>query len=120
MEIVDNLVMAIIPGAMDSGLVNPIFWLGMMIALTAAFIAAFPVNRYLIDKGKGHALTRQFMHGDAHDENGHADTGNAHDSGTTHGAHHDHSQHEHTSHAGYDDAGSGEPTAGPGHPHPHG
>jgi hypothetical protein len=63
MEIVDNLVMALIPGAMDAGLVNPIFWLGMMIALTAAFIAAFPVNRYLIDKGKGHALTHQFHEG---------------------------------------------------------
>jgi hypothetical protein len=37
--------MALIPGAMDSGLVNPIFWIGMMIALSAAFIAAFPVNR---------------------------------------------------------------------------
>ncbi len=67
MELVDNLVMAVIPGAMDSGLVNPIFWLGMMIALTAAFIAAFPVSRYLIDKGKGHALTHQYHHGDAHD-----------------------------------------------------
>ncbi len=66
MEIVDNLVMAVIPGAMDAGLVNPTFWLGMMIALAAAFIAAFPVNRYLIDKGKGHALTHRFMHGDAH------------------------------------------------------
>jgi hypothetical protein len=63
MEIVDNLVMALIPGAMDAGLVNPIFWLGMMVALTAAFIAAFPVNRYLIDKGKGHALTHQFHEG---------------------------------------------------------
>ena len=66
MEIVDNVVMAVIPGAMDSGLVNPIFWIGMMIALTAAFIAAFPVNRYLIDKGKGHALTHRF-----HDAAGH-------------------------------------------------
>ena len=35
MEIVDNLVMAVIPGAMDAGLVNPIFWVGMMIALAA-------------------------------------------------------------------------------------
>ncbi len=66
MEIVDNLVMAAIPGAMDAGLVNPVFWIGMMIALTAAFIAAFPVNRHLIDKGKGHALTHQFMHGEGH------------------------------------------------------
>jgi len=64
MEVVDNVVMAAIPGAMDAGLVNPVFWIGMMIALTAAFIAAFPVNRYLIDKGKGHALTHRFHHGE--------------------------------------------------------
>ena len=63
MELVDNLVMAAIPGAMDAGLVNPVFWLGMMVALTAAFVAAFPVNRYLIDKGKGHALTHEYAHG---------------------------------------------------------
>ncbi len=68
MEVVDNLVMALIPGAMDSGLVNPIFWIGMMIALTAAFIVAFPVNRYLIDKGKGHALTHQYHHGAGHED----------------------------------------------------
>jgi hypothetical protein len=67
MEIVDNLVMALIPGAMDAGLVNPIFWLGMMIALAAAFVVAFPVNRYLMDKGKGHALTHQYHHGAGHD-----------------------------------------------------
>ena len=72
MEIVDNLIMAIIPGAMDAGLVNPIFWLGMMIALTAAFIAAFPVNRYLIDKGKGHALTHKFHDGPDHDGSDHS------------------------------------------------
>ena len=65
MELVDNTVMALIPGAMDAGLVNPVFWLSMMLALTAAFVAAFPVNRYLIDKGKGHALTHQFMHQDS-------------------------------------------------------
>lgn len=67
MEIVDNLVMALIPGAMDAGIVNPVFWLGMMLALSIAFVAAFPVNRYLIDKGKGHALTHQFMHGAGHE-----------------------------------------------------
>jgi len=71
MELVDNLVMALIPGAMDAGLVNPIFWLGMMIALTAAFIAAFPVNRYLIDKGKGHALTHKYHEGDDHSGHDH-------------------------------------------------
>jgi hypothetical protein len=60
MEIVDNLVMAVIPGAMNAGLVNVVFWIGMMIALTAAFFAAFPVNRYLLQRGKGHALTHQY------------------------------------------------------------
>ncbi len=64
MEIVDNVVMALIPGAMDAGLVNPVFWLGMMIALTAAFVAAYPVNRALIARGKGHALTHQHTHGE--------------------------------------------------------
>ncbi|WP_232819844.1 DUF4396 domain-containing protein [Nocardioides allogilvus] len=57
MEVVDNAVMALIPGAMDAGLVNPVFWASMMLALTVAFFAAWPVNRYLLQRGKGHALT---------------------------------------------------------------
>ena len=65
MELVDNAVMAAIPGAMDAGLGNPVFWLGMMVALTAAFIAAYPVNRYLLGRGKGHALTHHYHHGPA-------------------------------------------------------
>lgn len=60
MELVDNLVMAAIPGAMEAGLVNPVFWLSMMLALTVAFFAAWPVNRYLLTRGKGHALTHGF------------------------------------------------------------
>ena len=60
MEVVDNAVMAAIPGAMDAGLVNVVFWLGMMVALTAAYIAAYPVNRYLLQRGKGHALTHEY------------------------------------------------------------
>ncbi|GAA3712351.1 DUF4396 domain-containing protein [Zhihengliuella alba] len=80
MEIVDNAVMALIPGAMDAGLVNPIFWLGMMIALAVAFAAAFPVNRYLIDRGKGHALTHQYHEGhEGHEGHDHGDhTGHQH------------------------------------------
>lgn len=62
MEVVDNAVMALIPGAMNAGLVNPIFWIGMAIALTAAFFAAYPVNRYLLSRGKGHALTHEYHH----------------------------------------------------------
>jgi hypothetical protein len=63
MELVDNAVMAVIPGAMDAGLVNWVFWVSMMIALTVAFLAAYPVNRYLLARGKGHALTHAY-HGD--------------------------------------------------------
>jgi uncharacterized protein (DUF305 family) len=65
MEVVDNAVMATIPGAMDAGLVNVVFWIGMIIALTAAFVAAYPVNRYLLQRGKGHALTHEYHHADA-------------------------------------------------------
>ena len=60
MEIVDNAVMAAIPGAMNAGLVNVTFWIGMMISLAAAFVAAFPVNRILLKRGKGHALTHEY------------------------------------------------------------
>jgi hypothetical protein len=62
MELVDNLVMAAIPGAMEAGLVNWVFWISMMMALTAAFAVAYPVNRYLLRRGKGHALTHEYQH----------------------------------------------------------
>ncbi|KNX39635.1 hypothetical protein VV01_20425 [Luteipulveratus halotolerans] len=61
MELVDNAVMNVIPGAMDAGLDRPLFWVSMAIALTAAFAAAYPVNVYLMSRGKGHALTHEFM-----------------------------------------------------------
>ena len=60
MEVVDNAVMALVPGAMDAGLDNPVFWLSMMLALSVAFFAAYPVNRWLLQRGKGHALTHQY------------------------------------------------------------
>lgn len=68
MEVVDNSVMAIVPGAMEAGLVNPIFWLSMALALTAAFFAAYPVNRYLLMRGKGHALVHKYHHQSHHKE----------------------------------------------------
>ena len=57
MEVVDNLVMVVSPGTMDAGLVNVIFWVGMALAFLTAFVVAVPVNRYLLVRGKGHALT---------------------------------------------------------------
>ena len=61
MEVVDNLVMYLIPGAMHATLVDPLFWISMPIALTAAFFAALPVNKYLLSKNKGHALTMKAL-----------------------------------------------------------
>ena len=66
MEIVDNAVMAAIPGAMGAGLLTPAFWIAMMVALTAAFFAAYPVNRYLLQRGRGHALTHVHHDGTPH------------------------------------------------------
>lgn len=60
MEIVDNAVMAMVPGAMEGGLGNQLFWVTMPLALGAAFVAAYPVNRYLLLKGKGHALMHKY------------------------------------------------------------
>lgn len=65
MEVVDNLVMATIPGAMMAGIVDPLFWISMPIALAVAYAAAYPVNRYLLTKGKGHALVMKY-HGHNH------------------------------------------------------
>lgn len=56
MEIVDNGVMLIIPGAMAAGLTDPLFWGSLAASLIVAGVAAFPVNRWLIARGKGHAL----------------------------------------------------------------
>lgn len=63
MEIVDNSIMAVIPGAMNAGLVNPVFWLAMPVSLAVAFIAAVPVNKHLLERGKGHALVHEYHHG---------------------------------------------------------
>ena len=59
MEIVDNLIIVVIPGAMDAGLGMLLFWGSLAFALAVAFVAASPVNRYLISRGKGHAVVHQ-------------------------------------------------------------
>lgn len=61
MEVVDNIVMAVIPGAMNATLVNPLFWMAMPLSLVAAFFAALPVNKYLLKRNKGHALTMKHL-----------------------------------------------------------
>jgi hypothetical protein len=56
MEIVDNAIMLLIPGAMNAGLDSGLFWTSLAVALLIAGAAAFPVNRWLISRGKGHAV----------------------------------------------------------------
>lgn len=56
MEIVDNAIMWAIPGAMDAGLDTLLFWGSLAFALVVAGLAAWPLNRWLIARGQGHAL----------------------------------------------------------------
>lgn len=60
MEITDNAVMAIIPGALHAGIVSPLFWASMGFSLLVAFFVAVPVNAYLLSKGQGMALTHKY------------------------------------------------------------
>ncbi len=55
MEIVDNAIILMIPGAMAAGLVDPLFWGSLAISLAIAFVVTLPVNRWLIARGLGHA-----------------------------------------------------------------
>jgi hypothetical protein len=59
MEIVDNLILVLIPGAMDAGLDSVLFWGSLSFALFVAFLAALPVNRWLISRGKGHVAVHE-------------------------------------------------------------
>jgi hypothetical protein len=56
MEIVDNAIVLLIPGAMEAGLGDVLFWGSLAFALAVAWVAAFPLNRWLISKGRGHAI----------------------------------------------------------------
>jgi len=64
MEIIDNGVMLVVPGAMEAGLGSVFFWGALAFALSVAFVVALPVNRWLIARGKGHAAVhRTGIHG---------------------------------------------------------
>jgi hypothetical protein len=83
MEIVDNAIMLGVPGAMDAGLTSPLFWGALAFALLVAFVVTVPVNRWLISKGRGHAVVHQY-----HQPSG-ADSGDdAHAGHSTGGADH--------------------------------
>ena len=59
MEIVDNAFILIVPGAIAAGLDDALFWWSLGLSLVIAFIAAFPVNRWLIARGRGHAVVHE-------------------------------------------------------------
>lgn len=59
MEIVDNAIMLLVPGAMDAGLDSLLFWASLAFALIVAGLIALPVNRWLIAHGRGHAVVHE-------------------------------------------------------------
>ena len=56
MEVVDNVLMLVIPGAMESGVTSILFWGALAVSLAIAFVLTVPVNRWLISRGRGHAV----------------------------------------------------------------
>ena len=62
MEIIDNAIILAIPGAMDAGLADALFWGSLAFSLVVAFVVTVPVNRALIARGKGHAVVHAFHH----------------------------------------------------------
>jgi hypothetical protein len=59
MEIVDNAVLLVIPGAMEAGLADALFWWSLALALAVAWVITFPVNRWMIGRGRGHAVVHE-------------------------------------------------------------
>lgn len=62
MEIIDNTTVVVIPGAMDAGLTSALFWLSLAGSLVLAFLVTTPVNRWMISRGRGHAVVHQYHH----------------------------------------------------------
>ncbi|MEV8626649.1 DUF4396 domain-containing protein [Streptomyces sp. NBC_01268] len=60
MELIDNGVIALWPGAMDAHLTESLFWIVLAISLAVAFVVTTPVNKWMIGRGKGHAVVHQY------------------------------------------------------------
>jgi hypothetical protein len=71
MEIVDNAFLVLLPGAMEAELSSPLFWWSLAVALAIAFVVTVPVNKWMIGRGKGHAVVHE-MHGHGSDHDHHA------------------------------------------------
>jgi hypothetical protein len=70
---VDNAVILVIAGAMEPGLRSLLFWGSLAFALGVAFVAAFPANRWLIARGRGHAVVHHYHggHSEGHEHHKH-------------------------------------------------
>ena len=66
MEIVDNLVLLVIPGALHAGLSNSLFWVSLFVSLGVAFVVTVPVNYWMMSRGKGHAVVHHDHEGMHH------------------------------------------------------
>ncbi|WP_406329247.1 DUF4396 domain-containing protein [Streptomyces sp. NBC_00203] len=62
MELIDNGVIVLWPDAMDAGLADALFWFSLAISLVIAFVVTTPVNKWMIGRGKGHAVVHQHHH----------------------------------------------------------
>ncbi len=93
MEAIDNAFILMVPGAMEAGLDEALFWGPLLGGFVIAFPFAFVANRYLIARGKGHALVHEYHHGhaghEAHEHHAHHAHGDAED------AHHERAHHGH-------------------------
>jgi Domain of unknown function (DUF4396) len=59
MELVDNLFIVLVPGALAAGLLDGLFWWSLLVSLLIAFVLTVPVNRWLIARGRGHAVVHE-------------------------------------------------------------
>jgi hypothetical protein len=66
MEITDNAFILAVPGAIHAGLNSGLFWGSLALSLAVAFVAAYPLNRWLIARGKGHAVVHTYHNGNHH------------------------------------------------------
>ena len=62
MEVMDNAVVLTVPGAMDAGLADLLFWGSLALSFVVAFCVTVPVNRWLISRGRGHAVVHAYHH----------------------------------------------------------
>jgi Domain of unknown function (DUF4396) len=71
MELVDNATIVAVPGALDAGVGDVLFWASLIGSLVIAFFVTVPVNRWMISRGRGHAVAHEFHHGAGHESHTH-------------------------------------------------